>query len=71
MEIQWNYTVKFLFEAKDISYKSEVVQNRDHAVYKFLTFFCLLLRKLYFRWSKIIRIDSIWAPRVVEKGAKI
>ena len=34
VEIQWNYTVKFLFEAKDISYKSVALYNAYRHTYR-------------------------------------
>ena len=58
VEVQWNSTVELLFGANGVLYKMDVVQNADHCVYKFITLFSLLLTKLNFRWSKIIKIDS-------------
>ena len=38
VEKQWDSTVAYLFDAKDIRYKKEVIENTDHAVYKFIIY---------------------------------
>lgn len=58
VEIQWNNTVKILFEENDIRYKNDVVQNHNHDIYRFISVFCLLLNKLNYRWSKMIKLDG-------------
>jgi hypothetical protein len=58
VEKQWNSTVDTLFASKDIKYRIEVIKNPDHTVYKFIALFSLLLKKLNFRWSKIIRLEA-------------
>jgi hypothetical protein len=58
VEKQWNSTMELLFNSKDVKYKIEIIKNPDHAVYKFISLFSLLLKKLNFRWSKIIKIEN-------------
>lgn len=57
LEKQWDATVKVLFEEENVRYKEEIVLKKDHAIYQFITLFSLLLKKLNFRWSKIIKIE--------------
>jgi hypothetical protein len=58
VEKQWKNTVELLFNSKDIKYKIEIIKNPDHAVCKFISLFSLLLKKLSYRWSKIIKIEN-------------
>ena len=60
VEKQWNSTVDKLFESNDVRYKLDFINNPEHAVYKFIVLFSLLLKKLNFRWSKIIKLENVF-----------
>jgi hypothetical protein len=60
LEKQWDATVNIIFEDENVRFKQDTVKKRDHAIYQFITLFSLLLKKLNFRWSMIIKIEMLF-----------
>jgi hypothetical protein len=57
-EKQWRSTVELLSDGKDIKYNIQMIKNPDHSVFKFIVLLSLLLKKLNYRWSKIIKLQT-------------
>ena len=58
VEFQWKAIIDLFFIPNGVRFRKVVIENKDHPVYSFIGHFCILLRSLNRRWTKIIDCEA-------------
>lgn len=58
IEIQWRAVINLFFIPNKVRFQKVIIENKDHPLYIFIGHFCILLRSLNKRWTKIVACEA-------------